>query len=287
MIKMKTRRMKLKTAVMVIVPLLLLVSILGSPVAQVYAVETIVGIESAEDMETGSIFDLSIYLAEATNIVGLGFELYWDPAVINIPSIRLSDNLPSSTNTLTVNIDPVLGKAIVALVNTESPDYLTVTENTPILTLTIEAVGSPGDSTTLNLEKVELSDADFNPIVPNVIDGIVSIYTTGIISINVDPGDIDFGQIYEGGSGTSSVTITNDGTIEVSVTATLGSEDPVGFYTDNLKIFEIGLGYVYVVEWNLVLPSKYEESVPLELTIPYLCSAGDKTAILTFWAETP
>ena len=88
---MKTRRMKLKTAVMVIVPLLLLVSIMGSSVAQVYAVGTVVGIESAEDVESGSIFDLSIYLDDVTNIVGLGFELYWDPAVISINSIRLSD----------------------------------------------------------------------------------------------------------------------------------------------------------------------------------------------------
>lgn len=114
-----------------------------------------------------------------------------------------------------------------------------------------------------------------------------TIQMPGIISISVDPSDIDFGPIYEGGSGTSSVTITNDGNVEISVRATLGSEDPVGFYTDNLKMFEIGLGYVYVVEWNLVLPSKYEESVLLELTIPYPCPAGDKTAILVFWATGP
>jgi len=117
-------------------------------------------------------------------------------------------------------------------------------------------------------------------------------FKSAIISISVDPSDIDFGPMYEGGSGTSSVTITNDGNVEVSIKAILGSEYPVGFYTSYLKMFEGGPepddgGYVYVVEWNLVLPSKYEESVPLELTIPYPCSAEDKTAILTFWAETP
>lgn len=119
-------------------------------------------------------------------------------------------------------------------------------------------------------------------------DGIIYDFTIQmpeIISISVDPSDIDFGTIYEGGSVTSSVTITNDGNVEVSITAILEEESHEEFYASNLKMFEVGLGYVYVVEWNLALPPTYEEVVALELTIPYPCPAGDKTAILVFWAE--
>jgi len=107
-----------------------------------------------------------------------------------------------------------------------------------------------------------------------------------VISISVEPGNIDFGTIYEGDSGKSSVNITNNGNVEASIEARLESEVPVGFYNDSLKMFEVGPNdYVDVVKWNLVLPSTHVESVSLELTIPYPCPAEDKTAILVFWAE--
>lgn len=118
----------------------------------------------------------------------------------------------------------------------------------------------------------------------NIIYWNYGIEKIPYISISVDPGDIEFGTIYEGGSGTSSVTITNDGNVEASIEARLESEEPVGFYTSNLKMFEVIAGYVLVEEWNLVLPSAYVESVSLQLTIPHPCPAEDKTAILVFWA---
>jgi len=279
---MKARGMVSKTAVMMIVPLLLLVPILRAPFAEASATGTVVGIESAEDVEAGSIFVLSIYLANATKVDGLGFELYWDPAVVNNTGIKLSDDL--SPSSLTVNINPALGKSTVALVNTQPPDYITIIETTSIIDLTFEAVGSPGDSTILNLDNVELSDKLVGLYFPDVvIDGSVSIYMLGIISISVDPGDIDFGTIYEGGSGTSSVTITNDGNVEVSVNATLGSEDPVGFYTSNFKLDELAIS-----EWSIPsLGLSASEIVGLSLDIPVDIEPGFKTAILTFWAEAP
>lgn len=283
---MKTKGIVLKPAVMRIMPLLLLVSILGAPFAKVYATETVVGIESAEDVEAGNVFILSIYLENAIKTTGVGLDLIWDPLVLTLQEVILSDSAPAGTTLWEPKIDNDIGSLGIAITNTKSPNYITVIENTPILDLTFEAIGSPGDSTILHLENVELSDENFDPYYPDVVDGYVSIYMPEIISISVDPSDIDFGTIYEGNSGTSSVTITNDGTVEISVNATLGSEDPVGFYTDNLKMFEVGPGYVYVEEWNLVLQPTYEESVSLELTIPYPCPAGNKTAILVFWAET-
>lgn len=280
---MKARGIILKTAVMVVVSLLLLVPILRVPFVEAPATGTVVGIESAEDVEAGSIFVLSIYLANATKVDGLGFELYWDPAVVNNTGIKLSDDLPPSTNSLTVNIDPALGKSKVALTNTQTPDYITVNETKSIIDLTFEAVGSPGDSTILNLENVELSDKLVGLYFPEVVtDGFVS-YTPEIISISIDPGDINFGKIYKGGSGTSSVTITNDGNVEVSVTAILKSEDPVDFYTSNFK-----LNNQTVSNWSIPnLGPGASETVVLSLDIPVDTESDFKTAILTFWAETP
>jgi len=278
---MKARGIILKTAVMVIVSLLLFVPILRVPFVEAPATGTVVGIESAEDVEAGSIFVLSIYLANATKIDGLGFELYWDPAVVNNTGIKLSDDL--SPSSLTVNIKPSLGKAKVCLVNTQTPDYITVNETTSIIDLTFEAVGSPGDSTILNLDNVELSGELVGLYFPDVVtDGFV-IYTPEIISISIDPGDIDFGKIYEGGSGTSSVTITNEGNVEVSVIATLGSEVPVGFYSSNFKLDDLA-----VSDWSISLFGLgASELIGLSLDIPVDTEPGFKTAILTFWAETP
>jgi len=280
-VKMKARGIILKTAVMVIVSLLLFVPILRVPFVEAPATGTVVGIESAEDVEAGSIFVLSIYLANATKIDGLGFELYWDPAVVNNTGIKLSDDL--SPSSLTVNIKPSLGKAKVCLVNTQTPDYITVNETTSIIDLTFEAVGSPGDSTILNLDNVELSGELVGLYFPDVVtDGFV-IYTPEIISISIDPGDIDFGKIYEGGSGTSSVTITNEGNVEVSVIATLGSEVPVGFYSSNFKLDDLA-----VSDWSISLFGLgASELIGLSLDIPVDTEPGFKTAILTFWAETP
>jgi len=278
---MKAKDMLLKTAVMVIMSLLLFVPLLRVPFVEAPATGTVVGIESAEDVEAGSIFVLSIYLANATKVDGLGFELYWDPAVVNNTGIKLSDDL--SPSSLTVNINQVLGKAKVGLVNTQTPDYITVIENTSIIDLTFEAVGSPGDSTILNLDNVELSDKLVGLYFPDVVtDGFVS-YTPEIISISIDPGDINFGKIYKGGSGTSSVTITNDGNVEVSVTAILKSEVPVGFYTSNFK-----LNNQTVSGWSIPnLGPSASETVVLSLDIPVGTETDFKTAILTFWAEPP
>jgi len=104
-----------------------------------------------------------------------------------------------------------------------------------------------------------------------------------IISISVDPGDLDFGTIYEGGSGTSSVTITNDGNVNISVIATLGSEVPVGFYTSNFKLDNLA-----VSDWSILnLGPGASELVGLGLDIPVGTEHGVRTAILTFWAEIP
>lgn len=281
---MKTRGMVLKTAVKMSVLLLLLVPILGAPFVEAPATGTVVGIESAEDVEAGSVFVLSTYLENAINTTGFGSDLIWDPSVLKLLEVIVSASAPAGTMLWGSKIDNDTGSLETAIANMNPPNYITVIEKTPILDLTFEAVGSPGDSTILNLENVELSDKFFDPYFPDIVtNGSISIYTPEIISISVDPSDIDFGKIYKGGSGTSSVTITNDGNVEVSVNATLSSEVPEGFYTSNFKLDDLA-----VSGWSISnLGLGASELVGLSLDIPFDTEPGFKTAILTFWAEIP
>jgi len=124
------------------------------------------------------VIEVPVSMSQVTKIAGLGFDLYWDPAVISINDIRLSDD----SNFLIMNIDPVLGKATVALVNTDAPDYLTWEEERPVLIIEIEGIGLHGTFSILDLEEVEVSDADGNPYtVLNVEDGMITIQNLGNI----------------------------------------------------------------------------------------------------------
>lgn len=280
---MKTRCMVLKTAIMVIVPIFLFISILVSPFSNVYATGTIVGIECAENIEEGSVFILSIYLENAINTTGVGLDLIWNPKVLILHNVSVSASAPAGTAIWASKINNDVGSLEIALANMNPPDYITVIEETRLMDLMFKAIGSPSNSTTLELENVELSDEYFDLYFPDmVVDGSVSIQTPEIISINVDFSDIDFGTMFEGGSGTSLVNITNDGNVEVSITATLGSEVPDGFYTSNFR-----LNGLVVSDWSIsTLGIGASEIVVLSLDIPVDSEPRFKTAILTFWTDS-
>ena len=131
----------------------------------------------------GYTTEVPVNMSQVTKISGLGFELYWNPAVVSNKGIRLSDNFSPSTNFLTVSINKVLGKATVALVNTHTPDYLTWDEDRPVLIVEIEAIGLPGNYSLLDFEGVEVTDAEtWIPLkVSNVEDGMVTIQNLGDI----------------------------------------------------------------------------------------------------------
>lgn len=130
---MKTRGVALKTVVMVIVPLILLIPILRAPFAKVYASGTIAGIESAEDVETGSFFILSIYLENAINTTGVGLDLIWNPQVLILHNVSVSASVPAGTTIWGSKINDDVGSLEIAIANMNPPDYITVIEKTSIL----------------------------------------------------------------------------------------------------------------------------------------------------------
>ena len=175
---------------------------------------TVLGIDSAEDLEAGSVFVLSIYLVNVSKTTGVGLDLTWNPSVLSMQMISINPSAPENTTLFGQKIDNDVGSLKFALINTNPPDYITVIEKTPILDLTFEAIGSPSNSTILSLENVELSDEYFEVYYPGVVnDGFVSIYEPEVVNQNPIA---DAGGPY---SDVEGKTITFDGT---------GSYDPDG-----------------------------------------------------------
>lgn len=288
---MKTKCMVLKTAVMVIVPLLLLVSILGVPFAKVYATGTIVGIESAEDVEAGSVFVLSIYLENVIKATGIGAPanaLTWDPSVLILQGVTINPLAPEGSSIFASKIDNSEGSMTFALINDNQPEYITVNGKTPILDLSFVAIGSPGDTTILKLDNLQLSYEDYMVYPPDVIiDGFVSIYTE-IISISVEPSDIDFDSIVQGQSSESqTITITSTSNVDVYVTASITGETTPDFYDDNLELeFEYKTYAVSGFEMN-ILVNEPPKVVGVILSVPLNAPTGLQEGTLVFWAETP
>lgn len=103
-----------------------------------------------------------------------------------------------------------------------------------------------------------------------------------IIAISVSPTSIDFGSILAGeSSDIKTVTVTNEGNIVETFTATLIDEVPEPFYTDNLKIDSMA-----VTAWsapNIVVDGAATPG--LVLAMPDVVTAGSKTATIVFWVE--
>jgi len=102
------------------------------------------------------------------------------------------------------------------------------------------------------------------------------------VGISVSPTSIDFGSILAGQSSDSkTVTVTNEGNVVEQFTASLSSESPADFYTDNLAI-DSGT----VSAWLATNVAVDGTSTPgLVLSMPIDVLTGPKTATITFIAQ--
>ena len=155
---------------------------LVSPILVVFTKPTSISIGSAI-IPPGASVEIPVNLSQVSKIAGVGFDLYWNTTVIDVDEIRLSEFLSPSVNSLTVHINEAEGKATVALVNTEDPNYLTWEEERTILIVRVTATGPPCSFSPLDLENVEVTDAEtWNPIpVPYVEDGNITLLCRGRI----------------------------------------------------------------------------------------------------------
>ncbi len=165
---------------------------------------------------------LPITLAEATDIAGVTLTVVYDANIVTIQNVVANSSVSGSS--VTPNIDNTAGRTIIVLVNT---NYITTTSAVPIIDITFEVVGSSGSST-LELQDVELSDSDFNPLEPGTINnGEITIVSAPTVTIHSPP------------------AITNDSTpllyatfdqIATSWYVLDGAAGTGGFNTDNLTV---------------------------------------------------
>ena len=127
----------------------------------------IVSIGSAYDVASGSTITVPVSIANVTKITGLSVNLVYSTSVVTVASITANNSVFTSS----VTVGGSEGDKVIGLTNTDDPDYITTTEDTPIIDVTFNVVGTPGSSTMLDLQNVMLTDSiDYTPFPPETVN---------------------------------------------------------------------------------------------------------------------
>jgi len=113
--------------------------------------------------------------------------MFHNSSVVIISSVSANTNLASSS--ITPNIDNV--NVITNIVLTNS-NLISASAETPVIDIAFNVTGGSGSSTSLDLQNVEFSDAEFNPYTPVVADGQITVGIKGDFNgnVRVDIGDV-------------------------------------------------------------------------------------------------
>lgn len=179
MYNMKKRKLvsKIESLALAILILLSIFVVLVTGVAG----NEVLTIGSIIDAETGENYTISISIDDAEYVTGVSATLVYDSSVVNVVSIESNDSVFNSS----ITTGGSEGNKTILLINSEASDYITTTEDTPIIDVTLTIVGSSGSSTALDLQDVDLSDTSFDVFPPSTVnDGevitkplTISIYT--------------------------------------------------------------------------------------------------------------
>jgi len=135
-----------------------------------------------------STITVPVSVANVTNISGIFFDLLYNSSVAIVSSVSTNESFSGSG--ITPNIDNVDGITSIVLTN---PDLISTSAETPVIDITFIITGGFGSSTSLDLQNVEFSDAEFNPYTPAVmVDGQITVGIKGDFNGNgmVDIGDV-------------------------------------------------------------------------------------------------
>ena len=147
----------------------------------------IISMGSAE-VPSNSLITIPVSIANATNITGISFDLFYNSSVVSVESIVANNSFTGSS--ISPNVDNINGTTRVALTNT---NLITSPTQTPVIDVTFNVTGDFGSLTNLDLENVVLSNSDFNPDTPaSVVDGLITVGINGDLNNNgyVDIGDV-------------------------------------------------------------------------------------------------
>ncbi|MDY6865631.1 MAG: Ig-like domain-containing protein, partial [Halobacteriota archaeon] len=163
----------------IVLSIFLLLSMFSVPAAAITGIET-VSIGSVLGAEVGETYTIPISIDDAEYVTGLSANLVYDNLVVNILSITSNNSVFTSS----VTSGGSDGDKMIALTNTQYPDYITTTEDTPIIDVTLTVIGAPGSSTTLDLQNVMLADTDYLSFSPSSVnDGEVILPGISVVSI--------------------------------------------------------------------------------------------------------
>ena len=147
----------------------------------------IISMGSAE-VPSNSLITIPVSIANAMNITGISFDLFYNSSVVSVDSIVANNSFTGSS--ITSNVDNINGTTRIVLTNT---DLISTSTQTPVIDVTFNVTGDFGSLTNLDLENVVLSNSEFNPDTPaSVVDGLITVGINGDLNNNgyVDIGDV-------------------------------------------------------------------------------------------------
>ena len=158
-----------------VISVVLAVAILATNTASATGSETISIGSATMDKDSTTVLQLSI--ANAVEITGLSLNISYDPAVVKMQYISVSEDVSGST--VTSDIDNTAGKIRIVIINT---DIINTVESAPLIDIAVHAIGEVGDETPLSLQNVEISDLTFSLItVESIVNGFVKINNGNLV----------------------------------------------------------------------------------------------------------
>ncbi len=155
--------------------------------AENYNIGEFISIGSAS-APMNSTITVPISVANVTNISGIYLELLYNSSVAIVSSVNTNESFTGSG--ITPNVDNVNGITSIVLTN---PNLISTSAETPVIDITFILTGGFGSSTSLDLQNVEFSDAEFNPYTPAVVvDGQITVGIKGDFNGN---GEVDIGDV--------------------------------------------------------------------------------------------
>jgi len=137
---------------------------------------------------TNSIVTIPVSVANVENVSGISFDLLYNSSVVTVSSVSANESFTGSS--VTQNIDNTNNTTSIVLINS---NLISTSSEIPVIDIALNITGGSGSSTSLDLQNVEFSDAEFNPYTPLVVvDGQIIVGIKGDFNGNyrVDIGDV-------------------------------------------------------------------------------------------------
>jgi len=108
---------------------------------------------------TNSIVTIPVSVANVENVSGISFDLLYNSSVITVSSVNANESFSGSS--VTLDIDNANSTTSILLINS---NLISASAEIPVIDIALNITGGSGSSTSLDLQNVEFSDSEFNPV---------------------------------------------------------------------------------------------------------------------------